>query len=529
MTRLRQIFKCKNEQGFMLPTLLSFIIVAMFLSAAVLEVIQGNFFVVNNNAQRQQAFNIAEAGINYYLWHLSHNPTDFKDGKTTPATQDPNLGYGPYTHNYIDSSLANEGTYTLWVKPQGNGSTIATVRSIGQVKGTNQIRTIQAQIGSPSFSSYAIVSDSELWFGNTETADGPVHSNAGIRLDGANTDAVSSANATYTPDASFGGDGGSHAGVWCSTSVTAPVNCNTRSKSNWIYPAPTVNFNAVSGTLCTMKKVAFSSDASTASLASLANACTQTPTTRTAAYLPQRSTTGSFSVTRGYLVQLNSDGTYDLYQVNSEDDTKSSYSSALGLVSVATAIPTPASGIIFAEDNVWVRSNPTYHGRVTIAAGRLATTNSANLVVADDVVYSTKNGIDAIGLVAENDILIAPYAPPSSGSFTFEVDAAVLTQTGDVVYPLDYRTSGVHTHGWVNASQTFLFYGSVGVRQTWTWSWITGNSGDAVFDAASGRYITGFKNNTTRYDYNLLYAPPPSFPQVSGYNIISWREVLTVP
>ena len=93
-----------ETDGFILPTVLSFIIVAIILSAAVMEVIDTNFSQVNNNVQRQQAFNIAEAGINYYLWHLSHNSSDFKDGQSTPTTPDPNLGYGPYVHNYIDAA-----------------------------------------------------------------------------------------------------------------------------------------------------------------------------------------------------------------------------------------------------------------------------------------------------------------------------------------------------------------------------------------------------------------------------------------
>ncbi len=138
-----------------------------------------NLNVTGNIVKSQQAFNVAEAGINYYLWHLNHNSTDYKDGGTTPSTPDPNLGYGPYTHTYIDGSAVNEGTYTLWINPAGGGSSVVTVRSIGTAAGTNIKRTVQAQVGSPSFASYAVASDSALWFGNTESASGPVHSNQG--------------------------------------------------------------------------------------------------------------------------------------------------------------------------------------------------------------------------------------------------------------------------------------------------------------------------------------------------------------
>jgi|GEM_PF-124193 len=522
-----------DEQGFLLPALLSFIIAMGIISGAVLEIILNNFTVVGNNVTSQKAFNIAEAGVNYYLWHLSHNATDFKDGQSTPVTPDPTLGYGPYVHNYVDADAINEGTYTLYVKPQSSGSTIATVRSIGKVKGSSITRTISAQIGASSFASYGVVSDSALWFGSDETADGPVHSNQGVRMDGQSNATVSSANTTYTPPYANGGCLGgncSHPGVWCDTSVTTPVDCNTRDKSNWQFPTTQVDFNQVSTSLCTMKKAAFASDSSTAALATRSNACSQTPGTRTAAYIPQRSS--SFNTSRGYLIELNQDDTYNLYDVNNVKDAKTvGYANALTMQTVATNIAIPSSGVVFAEDNVWVRSNPTFHGRVTIASGRLATSYTTDLSVADNLAYSTKDGSDAIGLVAEGNVYISSFAPPATSSFTLEVDAAVLAESGSVEYPSNYTFSdNTCTRGWINNNQTLNFYGSVATRQTWTWSWQLGSScGDAVKDTSSGYYISGFKYNTTHYDYNLQYAPPPSYPITGGYNILSWREILTKP
>ena len=526
----------------MIPALLAVIIAFSVMGSAIVEVTLTNFSVVGNIVKSQQAFNIAEAGLNYYMWHLNHNATDYKDGQSTPTTPDATLGYGPYTHNYIDTNGVNEGTYTLWVNPAGNGSTIVTVRSIGKAAGTNITRTVQAQIGSPSFASYAVASDSSLWFGNTESADGPVDSNQGVRMDGSSDSTVSSANTTYTPLYQNGGCSNSNCsepGVWCNTAVTTPVNCNTRSKSAWIYPVPQIDFNQVSSSLCTMKKVAFANYSSTSSLASQSNACTQTPSTRTNAYIPQLSS--SFSTTKGYLVKLNSNGTYDLLQVNSENDRLTPYTSALGTTAIATGLSVPSSGVIFVEDNVWVLTPTNFHGRVTIASGRLATSNNTDIVIAGPLLYSTKNGSDAIGLVAEDSVFVAPYAPPASGAFNFEVDGALLAENGNVEYgengdstnyPAGYRSSQTNfTRGWTTSNQTFTFYGSVATRQTWTWTWEEGGapcSGDAAFDSTNG-CISGIENNDTQYDYNLEYAPPPSYPLTSGYNILSWREILTRP
>ena len=521
-----------NEDAVILPGVLSAILAFIIISGAVLTVIQSNLGIVSRNIQSQQAFNIAEAGANYYLWHLSHASADFKDGKTTPTTPDATLGYGPYVHNYVDDNSKQAGTYTLWIKPDGVGSTIATVRSIGQVNGTNVKRTVEARIGAASFSSYGLVSDSAFWFGSTESSNGPVHSNQGVEMDGANIGDVTSSNTTYTVPSGLHGAGTTKPGVWCEPLITTPINCNTRSKSDWRYPVPLVDFNQVTSSLCTIKKLAFSANASTSALAALGTACSQTPNTLTNAYLPQRSTTGTYNIAKGYLIELNNDGTYNLSYVNGESDQLTPYTSALTKVLIGNNIAPPSSGIIFAEDNVWVRSNPTYKGRITIGAGRLASaTTAANITVADDLLYSTKNGTDAIGLIAENAVEVAPYAIPASGSFDFEVDAGVIAQTGSVQYPGTYKTSSSKcTRGWVNSNQKFVFYGSLATRQIWTWTWAQGGSscGDAVNSGSDG-YISGVYHNETQYDYNLLYAPPPSFPITSGYNVISWREVLTAP
>jgi len=513
----------KNESGFIMPAVLALLIAAAIFATALVMIITTNFYVVGNNIESQKSFNIAEAGINYYLWHMAHNASDFKDGQTTPTTPLA-LGYGPYVHTYTDTDANNAGTYTLWIKPQGNGSTIATVRSIGKANGSDATRTVEAQIGAASFASYGLVSDEEFWFGNNESANGPVFSNVGIHMDGANSDVVGSANATYVPGSSYGGNGStSKAGVWCTTTVTTPVNCNTRDKSNWLYPKTSVDFNQVSSSLCTMKMVALAS--------SQTSVCSTTPTTRTSSYVPQYSTNGAYSTNQGYLVQLNSDSTYNLYKVSGENDKAAVYTSALTTTAVATNIAIPSSGVIFVEDNVWVRTNPTFHGRVTIASGRLASaTYSTNITIADDLVYTAKDGSDSIGLVAEQDIIVAAYAPPTNGSFTFEVDAATLAQSGAVTWPQYYEGTTTCTRGWTDSSQNFVFYGSVATRLNWTWNYTRGGScGDMVKDATTGNYVSGIMKTSTNYDYNLLYSPPPSYPVTGTYNILSWREVLTKP
>src|ERR1700722_12070481 len=99
----------------MIAGLISLLIAFGIMGGAAVELAVSNLSISSNLVQSQEAFNIAESGINYYMWHLNHNATDYKDGQSTPTTPDPTLGYGPYTHTYSDTNAINRGTYTLWI------------------------------------------------------------------------------------------------------------------------------------------------------------------------------------------------------------------------------------------------------------------------------------------------------------------------------------------------------------------------------------------------------------------------------
>lgn len=500
-----------HQTGSAMVSLLGMIIIFAILTVTVGSTIVDNVRVTKRTQSSEQAFNIAEAGLNYYLWHLNHNANDYRDGNTTPVTPG-DFGYGPYAHDYHDIQGRRLGTYMLYIKPGAVGSTTVTVRSIGKVDGVAPAtRTLEAKIGAPSFSAYAVAGNTALWFGNTESTQGPIHSNIGIKMDGANTDQVTSSSTSYTvPWWSGSGANTVKPGVWCNTAVLAPVNCATRSKTSWSYPVPAVDFNKISGDLCGLKKLATGDTSATA--------CT-TVKPRSAGYIPPVNT--AYSATAGYLVTLNNDNTYNLERVTSERDTKPEYSSALTRSNIATRIPVPANGVIFVEDNVWVRTQTTqgYDGRVTIASARLAVAGETKAVLADDILYSKKyDGGDAIGIIAEGDVELAPYLGAPG-----EVNAALIAQNGSVGIRQKYLTNGNYVAGYPLESQKLRFHGSVASNQEWTWSVVLcGTSNSASCWA-------GYRYTQTSYDENLRYAPPPSFPTTSTFDLLSWREVVHKP
>ncbi len=521
-----------NQDGHVLTWVLGFmaaISIIIFAASSVIDLTLGDALRTNKN---QLSLNIADAGVNYYLWHMSHAGADFQDGNTGGSTI---VGgefdgfYGPYEHEYKDDNGNTVGKYTLYIKPKSAGSTVAIVRSVGESVDGKYTRTVEAEIGAPSFASYGLLTNSAVYFGATGSVNGPVHSNVGMRLDAPNSGGdATSANTTYTPGTSLGGTTNSsqHPGVWCNGGTNCASRNTTKNNGTWRYPVPSIDFNSVTGEICNIKKKAFEANASTASLATSPTACNTTSVARTSSYIPHYQAT--YGRWRGYLIELNTNGTYNLYGVSNETynyTNNSNYTyqwqTALSETLIQSNIVIPEPSVIFVEDNVWVRTNPTFNGRVTIAAARLTGSSSdkANVVIADDIRYSTKNGQDVIGIIAENNILIAPYAAPrpSDSGFPFEIQAALIAKDGFVGVSDTYGSGNRDYPYWNDSNKKYIYYGSNAVF------------GVPVSLRTGGSDSDGFQYRETTYDFNLLYAPPPSFPITSTYDILKWREILVTP
>ena len=93
-----------------------------------------------HSEEREQSLQIAEAGIDYYRWHLAHDATDYQDGTATS---------GPYTHGFFDKGGNKLGTFTLTVTPPTTGSTLVSIKSVGKTTlgATSSQRTILSKIG----------------------------------------------------------------------------------------------------------------------------------------------------------------------------------------------------------------------------------------------------------------------------------------------------------------------------------------------------------------------------------------------
>ena len=114
--------KTKFSVGAMIPAIL-------VMTGAFLIVVYGLIFLLslqldfsNRRTSSQKALQIAEAGIEYYRWHLINDPDDYEDGTGGP---------GPYVHEYTDSNGVRVGTYSLDITPPSDSTSIVTIRSTG--------------------------------------------------------------------------------------------------------------------------------------------------------------------------------------------------------------------------------------------------------------------------------------------------------------------------------------------------------------------------------------------------------------
>lgn len=464
---------------------------------------------VYRDSEKSLAFMIAESGVEYYRWHLAHNQSDYQDGTGNP---------GPYTHNFTDKDGTLLGTFSLDIAPPPNGSTVVHIVSTGQVSGTTPIeKQVEAKLAIPSFAKYAFVVAANTRFGAGTEVFGPIHSNSGIRFDGYAHNLVTSSLVSYNDEDHQAP--GTNPKEWAVHTHVAP--------KDGYYPSPLPTRTDV---FAAGRKVGENSAPFTNLTQDLNKM--KTDAQANGAYLASTSYPG-------YEIVLKTNDTYDLYYVTAQKTPASTSCTNTGgqtdwatwTVGTRTLIrnsPFPANGIIFAEDNVWVRGQID-GARVTIAAGclyRSCTSTQHSIAVTDNVLYTNYDGSDVLSLIAQNNINIGLESQD-----ILRVDAALMAQNGRVgryYYPGSY-TGSVCTRYDRRGNCTQWSYQTVPgcspyhARNTITSYGMIASNLRYGFAYTDG---TGYTTRNIIYDANLLYAPPPEFPLTADfYTPIFWNEL----
>ena len=111
----------KTKSGYFLLQVLIFGSIAIVVISGLISFTIANSKLSRRSVLSTQAFEMAEAGVEYYRWHLSHAPADFKDGTN---------GSGPYVRNFYDKNNILIGTYTLTITPASGGGSVI-IKSVG--------------------------------------------------------------------------------------------------------------------------------------------------------------------------------------------------------------------------------------------------------------------------------------------------------------------------------------------------------------------------------------------------------------
>ncbi len=420
---------------------------------------------------------IAEAGLEYYRWHLAHFPTDLQNG--TGAA-------GPYTMNYNDPEGGVTGTYTLTVN--GNQSCGQLTSIDISSKGTpaedpNGARTISARYARPTVAQFSYVLNDSVWAGSDRVILGPYHSNGGIRMDGTANSPVTSSLSTWLCTSSFGcSPNQTKNGVW-----GAGTNQNL-----WSYPKPQVDFGAISANFSSLKTTATT-------------------------YGKYFATNGSATaVGPGYHLIFNADGTLTVKKVSAVYTNLSSVSvsdSSAGSQSDYTRIKTETllgtytlpsdCGLIFVEDNIWVEGTITK--KITLVAADVTAAGVVpDVVLLNNLTYQSYDGSDGLTLIAEGDVLISPESPTN-----MTLNGIFIAQTGAFGRNL-YDCPGTY-----EPRGTLTILGTtVSNKRTGT-KWVNGcGSSDA-----------GYQTRIDSYDRRIATDPPPFTPYTAtDYVFLDWRE-----
>ncbi len=442
-------------------------------------VLSGNKLQTHNSAS-VKAFALAEAGLEYYRWHLAHYPNDMQNGTGVA---------GPYTLNYSDPEAGVTGTYTLTI--DGNEScgqlTSVDIESVGRSSDAPTVsRTLSARYARPSVGTFSYILNDSVWAGDDRVILGPYHSNGGVRMDGTANSGVSSSLSTWNCTSSYG----------CSpTQSSAPgVVGSGPNQSLWEYPVPQVDFGAIAADFGTLKTLAQSEGLYYARYSSGTNQNTN-------------------NYWRGYRLTFNANGTVTVRRVNTltnlgvtpvntADDTDDWALIANDSAYETRAIPSDC-GLIFVEDNVWIEG--TIPSKITVVAANVVNAGvEPNAYILNNVQYQATDGTDGLTLMAERNVLISPSAPNS-----LTLNGIFIAQNGA------FGMNAYDSCTYADKTGTLTILGTtVSNKRTGT-----------QWTSFCGGYHKGYQNRIDSYDRYVATDPPPFTPVVSqDYQFVDWRE-----
>lgn len=486
----------KRAEGSIIVITIVFTAVFVTLLASLLGYLLGQYRWVDARTEEERALQIAEAGIEYYRWHLAHFPDDIQDGTGVA---------GPYVHVYEDPETGAIGEFSLEIGGDVFCNEVQVVKATSTgytYKDPNNKRSIAVTIARPTVADYSYIVDSPVYAGSSRTILGPYHGNSVVRMDADNLSSVTSKITTTTCGAGgLGGCGSSGA------TIDGVYGAGTHPEwwQSGVAEIPFTNFDYSFGTI-------------------------EQKAIDEGIHLPKISNDASGPY-YGYYLELKGDKTVDIYKVKTvnlissklgTDDTiqlrellgpttysHSGLDSKRDVVSLGVPIP-QACPLIYVSDRTWLEGEVS--GKVTVVANDTGTAEP-DLFLQDNITYQTGSDVDGLTVLAEGNLLIPLYVPDD-----MEINGVFFAQKG--AYGRNfYKQSGYTCSGCTDIGS----YGSYRLRDTLT------TNGTIISKLRTGTAwgtVQGFSTRYDNYDRNLAKNPPPRTPFTSqNFRFIEWREV----
>jgi len=489
----------KNKSGSALAYILVMTAVVSIILVSILQFVASQIKWSSHEVRKEQAFQMAEAGVNDYIWYIT---------KQIGSTTDPTIiedfwsgsprGVGT---TYVAGFPANDpiGQYKIEIIPPGVTTSAFTVKSTGWMNSDPSIKkTIQTKLKKEEWSEYVMASDAIFSAGAGAVYRGKVHANGGMKFDGLAYDEVSSSVACFK-------DGGiNYYGVNNNADSHPSYPCPNPPPNNFFPSRPSV-FRA--GRFI-KNPVAFSGMVS--SLEYMKNKASDGTH---GIYFPNYVGAGTTTLVAGRKITLKSDGTFDScavlqYQASgivdegvgkkkyiSEDgSTKCRYCTTGACLRNRTIID---KGLIFVEGNVGI-SGVLANKKISVIAADMSLSDpdvgGKDVYLANDITYSHSDGTEMLGIIGQNNVLVTQNCESD-----LYIQASIVAKNG--------RT-GIHDTFTTSKSVLTLF----GARIT---------KGRSFYEGTHG----GFSTRNYNYDPNLANESPPFFPTKAGYIVDSWEEL----
>jgi len=504
--------KPKKTSGYLSITVLVFVSIFVVVFAGLANLSTSQSRVQRSKEQGLSSLEIAEAGFDYYKWHLAHFVDDMQDG-TGHA--------GPYLHDYVDPETSSVGKFSLEISGDMQCGKIARVdiTSTGWTNDNpNLKKTIYGSYARPSVAAYSYIINSSVFAGDDRVVYGPFHSNGGVRFDGTNYSSVSSGQSAWDCTSDYG----------CSPrKATAPGVIGTGgSQSLWRWPVPQISFSILGKNTANVFQENIASTTPSVCTAGQTKGCLFPRTAK-----------------EGYHVIMKSNGTFDLYRVNKAESimgcratgscgscsgdwqTEKSVITNNGSNGVCPYAPTTGADpaqtllgnytpptscrVLYFDDNVWLEG--TVKNKVTIIAASSTSSFNPNIYLRNNILYESNDGTDGLTAIAEDSIVIPIDSPEN-----LDVQGIFVAQNGSFgrnFYKKDNfctNNSVANKYSSCIKQDTMKIFGSVVSRGRVGTKW-----GD----------VSGYDYREDNYDSSLTLNPPPFTPYTSDdYQFIQWNQ-----